>query len=100
MECNTCKSALLFLECELLRTAGKLVLFFSFFTFLFYGVDTDFFVILLEGGEILTGFGEFTFFHTFTDVPMDESSLGVHEIEFVVETSPCLGDGGGVAQHA
>merc|ERR1719233_800491 len=100
MECNTCKSALLFLECELLRTAGKLVLFFSFFTFLFYGVDTDFFVILLEGSEILTSFGEFTFFHTFANVPMNKSSLGVHKIEFMIKTSPCFCNGSCVAQHA
>lgn len=31
---------------------------------------------------------------------MDESALGVHEIELVGEGSPCLGDGGGVGQHA
>ena len=31
---------------------------------------------------------------------MDEGSLGVHEIELVVKTSPCLSDGGGVSQHA
>merc|ERR1712066_1137834 len=31
---------------------------------------------------------------------MDESSLGVHKIEFMIKTSPCLSDGGGVAQHA
>merc|ERR1712168_1319652 len=30
---------------------------------------------------------------------MDEGSLGVHEIEFVVETRPCFSDGGSVAQH-
>merc|ERR1711955_57307 len=78
----------------------NLIFFSFFFAFTFYGVDTDFFVILLKGGQILTGFGEFTFFHTFTDVPMDESSLGVHKIEFMIKTSPCLSDGGGVAQHA
>ena len=31
---------------------------------------------------------------------MDESTLGVHQVEFVVKTSPGLGDGSGVAQHA
>ena len=31
---------------------------------------------------------------------MDESSLGVHQVELVVQSSPGLGDGGGVAQHA
>jgi hypothetical protein len=31
---------------------------------------------------------------------MDESSLGVHKIEFMIKTSPSLGNGSGVAQHA
>jgi len=31
---------------------------------------------------------------------VNECTLGVHEIEFVIESSPSLGDGGGVAQHA
>eukprot|EP00041_Stephanoeca_diplocostata_P007724 m.111310 g.111310 ORF g.111310 m.111310 type:complete len:468 (-) comp17006_c0_seq1:106-1509(-) len=74
----------------------------AFFTFaLTLGtVETDFFVVLLEGGKILTSFGEFTFFHTFTNIPVNECALGVHEVKLVVKTSPCLGNGGGVAQHA
>ena len=31
---------------------------------------------------------------------MHEGALGVHQVELVVKTSPGLGDGGGVAQHA
>ena len=31
---------------------------------------------------------------------MDEGSLGVHQIELVIKTSPGLSDGGGVGQHA
>jgi len=70
------------------------------FAFTIGRVETDFFVVLLEGGEIFTGFGEFTFFHTFTDIPVNEGTLGVHEIELVVKTGPSFGDGGGVGQHA
>ena len=33
-------------------------------------------------------------------IPVHEGTLGVHQIELVVETSPRLGDGGRVAQHA
>jgi hypothetical protein len=33
-------------------------------------------------------------------VPMDEGSLGVHEVKLVVKAGPRLGDGGGVGQHA
>ena len=31
---------------------------------------------------------------------MDKGSLGIHEIEFVIETSPSFGNGSGVGQHA
>ncbi|WAR26379.1 hypothetical protein MAR_012083, partial [Mya arenaria] len=64
------------------------------------GVDTDLFVILLKSGQILTGLGELTLLHTLSDVPVDEGTLGVHQIELVIQTGPGLGDGGGVAQHA
>ena len=33
-------------------------------------------------------------------VPVNESPLGVHEVELVVKPSPGLGDSGGIAQHA
>ena len=31
---------------------------------------------------------------------MDESTFGVHKIELMVKTGPCLSNGGGVGQHA
>jgi len=71
-----------------------------FLTLTFGGLDTDFFVILLEGSKILTSLGELTFFHTFTDVPMDEGSLGVHKIEFMINSGEDLSDGSGVGDHA
>jgi len=71
-----------------------------FLTFTFGGIDTNLFVILLEGGEIFSGFREFTFFHTFSDVPVNESSLGVHEIELVVKSGENFSDGSGVRDHA
>ena len=73
---------------------------FFFFTFAVSGFHTDLFVVLLEGSQVFSGFGEFTFFHTFTDIPVDESSLGVHEIELVVQSGEHFGDGGGVGDHA
>jgi len=76
----------------------------SFHTFLltltFGGLDTDFFVVLLESSEILTGLGEFSLFHTFTDVPVDEGTLGVHKIELVVNSGEDLSDSSGVGDHA
>merc|ERR1712176_1520938 len=69
-------------------------------TLAFGGLNTDLLVILLEGGKILTSLGELTFLHTLTDVPMDEGTLGVHEIELVIDTGEDLGDGRGVGDHA
>merc|ERR1712045_49841 len=71
-----------------------------FLTLTLGGLDTDFLVILLEGSEILTSLGELTFFHTLTDVPMDEGTLGVHEIELVIDSGEDLSDGSGVGDHA
>lgn len=31
---------------------------------------------------------------------MDEGTLGVHQVELVIQTGPGLGNGGGVGQHA
>ena len=31
---------------------------------------------------------------------MDERSLGIHKIEFMIKTSPCFSNSGSVAQHA
>jgi len=71
-----------------------------FFTFTFSSFDTDFFVILFEGSQIFSGFGEFTFFHTFTDVPVDEGSLGVHKIELVIDSGEDFSNSSRVGDHA
>lgn len=63
-------------------------------------VGSDFLVVTLESSQILTGLGEFTFLHTLTNVPVDEGTLAVHEIEFVGEGRPGLRDGSGVGEHA
>merc|ERR1711981_1339314 len=80
--------------------AGWSVFFLVILTFTFGGFDSYLLVILLEGSKILSGFGEFTFFHTFTDVPMDEGSLGVHKIELMIDSGEDLSDGSGVGDHA
>merc|ERR1712224_585406 len=43
---------------------------------------------------------ELTFFHTLTDVPVDEGTLGVHKIELVIATGEDLRDSGRVGDHA
>jgi len=76
----------------------------EFFTFLSFftlgGLDSDFLVVLLKGSQVLTGLGELSLLHTFSDVPVDEGSLGVHEIELVVDAGEDLSDGSGVGDHA
>jgi len=64
------------------------------------GLGANLLVVLLKGGEILTGLGELSLFHTFSDVPMDEGSLGVHKIELMVDSGEDLSDGSGVGDHA
>ena len=70
------------------------------FSFTLHGVNSNLLVVLLQSSQILTGLGELSFLHTLTDVPVDEGTLGVHQIELVVETRPRLGNSRRVAQHA
>jgi len=63
------------------------------------GIDTDLLVVFLKSSQIFSGLGEFTFFHTLTDVPVNEGSLGVHKIEFVVKSGEDLSNGSGVGNH-
>merc|ERR1711933_288904 len=70
-----------------------------FFTFALCGLDADLLVILLQSGEVLASFAELALFHALSDIPMDESTLGVHEIELVVDAREHLRDRGGVADH-
>lgn len=56
-------------------------------------------IIFLKRCQIFSGFGEFSFFHTLADIPVDKGTLGVHEIEFVIKARPGFGNGGGVAEH-
>jgi hypothetical protein len=45
---------------------------------------------LLQCGQIFSGFRELSFLHTFSNVPMNESSLGVEQIEFRVQSRPTV----------
>jgi hypothetical protein len=63
-------------------------------------VGSDLFIIALKRSEILTRFGELALLHTLTNIPVNESTLAVHEVELVRESRPCLANGGGVGQHA
>ncbi|CAN0549024.1 unnamed protein product [Ectocarpus sp. 12 AP-2014] len=49
------------------------------------GLRADLFVVLLEGSQVLTGLGELSLLHALTHVPVHERTLGVHEVELVVD---------------
>lgn len=78
----------------------RLVLGFSLSFFTLEAVRGNLLVVLFEGSQVLPSLGELALFHTLADVPVDEGTLGVHEIELVVQTVPCLRNGGRVGQHA
>merc|ERR1711874_860886 len=63
-------------------------------------VVTDFLVVQLQGCQVLPGLTELSLLHALPDKPMNEGSLGVHEVELVVQPGPGLHDGGGVGQTA
>merc|ERR1719291_1367424 len=70
------------------------------FALTFGGLNTDFFVIFLQCGQILTCLAEFAFFHSFSDIPVNESTLGIHEVELVVNAGEHFCDGCRIANHA
>jgi len=63
------------------------------------GILSDLFVVLLKSGQIFSGLAELSLFHTLSDVPVDESSLGVHQVELCVDSGKDLSDSGGIAEH-
>lgn len=63
-------------------------------------MECTFFVILLESSQILPSLGKLSLFHTFTNKPMDESTLAVEQVELVVEARPGRRNGGSVAERA
>ncbi|KAG7260495.1 hypothetical protein CRUP_018668 [Coryphaenoides rupestris] len=52
-----------------------------------------------EGGHVFSGLRELPFLHALPNIPVDEGPLGIHQVKLVVEPSPGLSDGSGVAQH-
>ena len=68
--------------------------------FSLHGVNADLLIVLLQGGHVLPGLGEFALLHALAHVPVDKGPLGVHEVKLMVEPGPGLSDGGGVGQHA
>merc|ERR1712188_357964 len=69
-------------------------------TFTFHGLGTNLLVVFLKGSKILTTLRELSFFHTLTNVPGNEGTLGGHEIKLVVHAGEHLCHCGGVGDHA
>ncbi|PSN36054.1 hypothetical protein C0J52_23070 [Blattella germanica] len=74
--------------------------FLSTLAFSFDGIHPHFFIILLQGSKILSSFRELTLFHAFAYIPVDKCSLSIHQIKFVIQTSPSFSDGSSIGQHA
>merc|ERR1712066_1123416 len=64
---------------------SELVTIALFFTFTLSRLNANFLVILFKRGQIFACFTEFTFFHSLTNIPMDERTLRIHQIKLVVD---------------
>ncbi|OQR92756.1 hypothetical protein ACHHYP_03229 [Achlya hypogyna] len=76
------------------------------FAVAFLRLGRHLFVVLLEGSKVLAGLRELAFFHALADVPVHEGTLGVHQVELVIDAredfsdSARVGDHGNSALHA
>ena len=71
-----------------------------FLSLSFSGFNSNFFVVHFKGSKIFSDFREFSFFHTFSNIPMYKGSLGIHQVEFMAKSWEDFGNGGGVGNHA
>merc|ERR1712088_445124 len=76
------------------------LVFLSFLALSLEGIHPNLLVILLESSKIFASLGELSLLHALPNVPVDEGTLGVHQVELVVEPGPRFGNSGCVAQHA
>merc|ERR1712226_391345 len=76
------------------------LVFLSFLALALQGVHPNLLVILLKSSKIFASLRELSLLHALPDVPVNKGTLCVHQVELVVEPSPCLGNGRGVAEHA
>merc|ERR1719499_2190746 len=63
------------------------------------GVKTNLLIIFLKSSKILSGLRELSLLHTLSNIPVNKSSLGIHQIKLVVKSGPGLSNGSGVGQH-
>ena len=51
-------------------------------------LHTHFFVVLFEGGKVLTRLAKFTLLHTFTDIPVHKGALRVEQVKLAIKAAP------------
>merc|ERR1719476_1183410 len=86
--------------CKIPLSGSELITIALLFALTLRRLDSDLLVILLECREVFAGLREFALLHTFTDVPVHKSALGIHEVELVVDARKDLGNSGAVGNHA
>merc|ERR1712137_138370 len=64
-----------------------------FLAFSLGSFDAHLLVILFQGCQVFASFRELTLFHTLTDIVVDKSALGVHEVKFVIDAREDLSNG-------
>merc|ERR1719317_952755 len=83
-----------------LSNIGILLIFISFSIILsFSRVKANLLIILLKSSKILTSFGEFSLLHSLSNIPVNKSSLGIHEVKLVVQPSPGFSNSCGIGEH-
>merc|ERR1719219_1661122 len=63
-------------------------------------VQPNLLVVLLQGGHVLASLRELPLLHALANIPVNERTLGIHQVELVVQPGPSVGNGGGVGEHA
>ena len=48
-------------------------------------VKANFLIVLLQGRHVLPCFRELSLLHSLADIPVDESSLGIHQIKLMIQ---------------
>merc|ERR1719431_1367878 len=75
------------------------LIFLSISLFDIVAVHSNLLIILLKSSHILSSLGKLSLLHSLPNIPMDEGSLGVHQVKLMVQSSPGLRDGGSVGEH-
>merc|ERR1719277_1253386 len=79
--------------------ALKLITIAFLLSFAFCCLNANLFVVFFKGRQIFASLAELPFFHTFSNIPVDKSTLAVHKVELVINARENLCNGRRVADH-